>query len=190
MQKTNRDVVVIIVCLVMVVFLSYFVVFPKLSQIKEQNYDLALARDELKKTQEHLSSVKEMESELNRKKDDLKALQEALPLGEDTEDLVALLEAAAKDKGLSISTIIPAADEDLEEAEEIATPSGFVISQMRVELNLVGSYPQFIGFLTTLEGTRKIINVKDLSISSAAGTLEASNLIITMSLSSYYLNNS
>ncbi|TSC90736.1 MAG: type IV pilus assembly protein PilO [Candidatus Berkelbacteria bacterium Licking1014_96] len=191
MQKTNRDVIIIIVCLIVVVLLSYFAVFPKLSQIKEQNYDLGLKRDELEKTQEHLASVKEMEPQMDRKKDDLNALNEALPMGEDIQDLVALLEAAAKDKGLTISTIIPLnTEEDLAAAEVITTPEGFVISQMGVEVNLVGSYPQLKGFLEALEGTRKIINVKDLSISSAAGTLAANNLVITMSLNSYYLNNS
>lgn len=189
MQKTNRDAIVIIISLLVFIILSYFFIYPKISDLRDKNYNLALKKDELKKTLTHLTALKELEPQMDRKKDDLKALEEALPFGDGTEDLVSLLESAAKDKGLAVLSIIPQTiDEESTESVEV-TPSGFEIGEVNAEVSLTGSYPALKGYLETLEGTRKIINVRDLSISSAAGTLNPGSLVITMSLSSYYLNN-
>jgi len=188
-QKTNRDAIVIIISLIVFIVLSYFFIYPKISDLREKNYNLALKKDELKKTQEHLTSLKELAPKFDRKKDDLNALEEALPYGDGTEDLVSFLESAAKDKGLAILSITPQTlDEDSTESVE-TTPSGFKIAKIKSEVSLTGSYPALKGYLELLEGARKIINVSGLSISSAAGTLNPGNLVITMSLSSYYLNN-
>jgi Tfp pilus assembly protein PilO len=180
MQRTNKEVLIVIVSLIIVILAGYVFIFPTVGTLREQNYNVGLKKDELKKSQEHLANLNELESLIDQKKNEVNALNEALPNGPDVEDLVATLDAIAKSKGMTISTITPElGDEETAETGETAetvTASGFKIGEMNV--------------LKDAENSRRIINVKDVSISAAAGALTPGNLVITLSVSSYYLNES
>lgn len=194
MQRTNKEVLIVIVSLIIVILAGYVFIFPTVGTLREQNYNVGLKKDELKKSQEHLANLNELESIIDQKKNEVNALNEALPNGPDVEDLVATLDAIAKSKGMTISTITPElGDEETAETGETAetvTASGFKIGEMNVEIGMVGSYTALKDFLKDAENSRRIINVKDVSISAAAGALTPGNLVITLSVSSYYLNES
>lgn len=188
MQRTNREVLIVIVCLIIIILAGYIFIFPSIGTLREQNYDLGLKRDELKKSQEQLSNLQELESTIDQNQTKVNALEEALPSGSDVEDLVAILEATAKSKGMVISNIVPQlGDEEFGEIEEIITPEGFTIGETNVEVGMVGSYTALKNFLKDAENSRRIINVKDISISAASGTLSPENLVITLLVGSYYL---
>lgn len=194
-EKRNRDAIVAIVSVIVIILVAYFFIGPTVTFLKETNYTVATKGADLKLAQENLDNLKSLQSSLITKTDEVKALISALPAYADEEDLMTNLEAMASKEGMQLTGVAPAGGTAAAEEtggaasmEERQTASS--LNEIMFGANLRGSYQSLQKFMVDIENNRRPINVSNLSIVKEGAEAGASTLNATISLITYYSNQS
>ncbi len=187
----NRFIFIIITILLSVV-VGILLVYPKYQAFEEKKAEIELKEKELKNIEERFAEVNDALEKLEKYQEELAKIDTALPDDPSVPTLLAFIKKTVGKNTLSLSglstnfvssfdreetmSVMTNAEEgefSMGEGEssmgEEKTSSGKTIQEIEISLTVAGSYELFKAFLTDLEESARLIEVKNISFSYSAG---------------------
>ncbi len=189
----NRFVFTIIAILLSVV-VGVLLVHPKYQTFEEKKAEIESREKELENIEERFGEVEEALSKLENYQEELAKIDTALPDDPSIPTLLAFLKKTVEVRTLSLSDLstnfissfdkeestfigenVSATQEESSMGEEGSfmgeeeVSSGKTIQEIEINITVFGSYELFKAFLTDLEESARLIEVKDISFSYSAG---------------------
>jgi len=155
----------IIIGLILLLFFGIAVVFPKYQNLNLLQLKVKEKEAVLQSEKEYFSSLDEISEKLKKYEESLSKINSALATEPRLPALFDFLQTAASQNGLVLKKIDPALSGSLkgELAKEGWNPK---IREIRINLQVSGSYPSFKNFLSTIERTSRMIELESISFSA------------------------
>src|SRR3990167_4494654 len=141
--------------------------------LREQNQDNLTQRKKLTENLERLIS------QYNERERDIASLNKAIPNGQNIPELLVNLEAIASENGLIFENVNF-------KPKDLKAPG---IKTLTMDINVKGSYPDFLNYLKALEKSLRIFDVTSVSFSGISpGQISArtDNLEFNLTINTYY----
>jgi Tfp pilus assembly protein PilO len=184
--QSNRSIFEAILLVVVAVLLYFFIVQPKLSELREKQTTMDGLESE---KQTLISKRKQMEEQiatLRSHSSDIKRLDEAMPLdGRETKAHILFEDLAIK-SGMTLQSlsVSPQGDKVIAGNPELSQ-NPFKAKRALVKTNIAmtasGSFEQFLGLLSRIETSGRIIDLTGVDITSS----DDSSLDFTLTLIAY-----
>lgn len=149
--------IVIVVFFVLILVIGAIFLWPKYKQLDEIKASLEGREAELQNRETYFDNLSDLESKLKEYPEQLSKIDSTLPDGPSLSSLFYFIQQASSQSGLVLSKI---------------SPFSTMISQQRPSLkestfsiNLIGPYPAFKSFLSTLEASARMVEVEGISFS-------------------------
>lgn len=163
--------IVIAICLIVSLGLGFGIILPKHQGIKNLQFEIEKKEIELRYKEEYFSHLWEISEKLKEFEKSLAKIDSAIPQEPSLPSLFNFLEKISSQSGLLLKKVGPVSSVSLDEKPEIQEHS--------FSISLLGSYSAFKNFLTSLEKSARLIEVKSISFSSPKkGTSFDFNLLI------------
>ncbi len=155
----------IIIGLILLAALGIAVVFPKYQNLNLLQSKIKEKEAELQSEKEYFSNLDDISEELKKYEESLSKINSALAAEPGLPALFNFLQTAASQNGLILKKIVPTLPSPLKEelVKEGWSPE---IRETGINLTVVGSYPSFKNFLSTLEKTARMIELESISFST------------------------
>lgn len=166
-----------ILCIVLVL-LGWFLVIPKYQSVQALNKQSQKLSGELEIILEQQAKLKNLINQVDSNAKEIGILDESLPLHPRTTWLYLLIENLAGTSGITLSDLsVTNEKEGVVSADSALIDKPFalqrIVRKSFVNMKLSGSMAQFIAFLTKLENSGRIMDIKSLDIqSSSDGVLD------------------
>ncbi len=168
---------------------GYLLILPRYQDLQAQKADLQSKRDFFQQRSAQLQSVQEMVGELETKRQALTVLDEALPMAPRIPELLANLDALAKQSGLLIDNlqITPAPTlAELASGQEVTKvlrlekllASTKNLGVMQLNIKLLGLYPNLKIFLQNLEQNLRLMDADSIVISQTGENSSAHEYVL------------
>src|SRR3989338_10248389 len=142
-------------------------------QLREQNQDNLMQRKKLTENLERLIS------QYNERSGDIASLNKAIPNGQNIPELLVNLEAIASESGLIFENVNF-------KPKDLKAPG---IKTLTMDINVKGSYPDFLNYLKALEKSLRIFDVTIVSfsgISPGQANVKIGNTGFSLKINTYY----
>lgn len=153
--------------------LFFLVIFPKAQTFFDWNNEILEKDSELRYQEENFQELREISEKLKTYENSLSKIDSALPRAASVPLFLDFIQKASAQSGLSLKTISPSLNASAEKEG-----GGGVIKEMRVNLTVSGSYSDFMGFLSFLENSARLIEVENISFASSEKSPLSFNLTI------------
>ena len=141
--------------------------------LREQNQDNLTQRKKLTENLERLIS------QYNERERDIASLNKAIPNGQNIPELLVNLEAIASENGLIFENVNF-------KPKDLKAPG---IKTLTMDINVKGSYPDFLNYLKALEKSLRIFDVTSVSfsgISPGQANVKIGNTGFSLKINTYY----
>lgn len=151
---------------------AYFLILPKFSALRAAREELAAKRADVQSRQGQLSTVKQLAADYETKKNRLGPIDEALPDAPRIPELLANIDALAKQSGLLVSSlqITPVSINVKPGETQGALPertrlllSAENLGVLEIDLGLKGKYPNVKAFLANLEQNLRLMDTDNIN---------------------------
>ena len=175
------------ILIIISVIFTWFVVLPKYHQLVSAKAEVETLTQESNKIAEQQAKLKAFISQLDTNSKELTILDEAFPLHPRTTWLYLLIENLANTTGVTLADLsvtnekegVVAADSSLIDKPFSLTRS---VKKTIVNLQITGGMSQFVAFLSKLESSGRLMDIKSLDIKSSSDNL----LDFSLTLEAYY----
>lgn len=150
--------------------LFFLVIFPKAQTFFSLNNEILEKDSELRYQEENFQELREISEKLKTYENSLARIDSALPRAASVPLFLDFIQKSSAQSGLSLKAISPSLTDSAEK--------GGMIKEMRVNLTLSGSYSDFMGFLSFLENSARLIEVENISFASSEKSPLSFNLTI------------
>lgn len=149
---------VVIICFLLALILGVGFLWPKLQDLREVQKNIKEKEGQLQSNKEYFSNLKEIKISLKEYQGGLSKISSALPNDPSLPSLFNFLQKASSQSGLVLKRISPFT---ISSSEEFPA-----LGEIQFGLEVVGSYPSFKNFLSTLEESARLIEVENISFLS------------------------
>lgn len=156
----NRTLITII-CFALALGLGLGLLWPKYQFLQSLQAQIKEEEEELQTKTEYFSQIKKILEELKKYEEELSKISNALPTDPSLPSLFNFLQKAASQTGLVLESI---ALKSISAPEAQKEPTK--IKEIDVDLSLAGPYPALKDFLSAIEKSARIIEVRKISFSS------------------------
>jgi Tfp pilus assembly protein PilO len=163
-----------IICFVAAFGLGAALTYPSFISYFQKRGDLEQRKTELDYSQEYFSKLKKMERELEEYSEETGKIEKALPEYFSVPAFFANMQKLASQGGLILNSI-----------SGKAITSGGSLQTHSYGLSLSGTYSNFNNYLSILEKSAKLIEIKSFSFSSPEEEEETTNFNLTVETKSY-----
>lgn len=140
--------------------LGVFLLWPQFQELQETRSAIEEKKAEVLNQEHHFSDIEKAEVLLFQEQEPLSKIDSALPRINSFPDLFNLLQARASQAGLVLKDILLGASSEKKRVKEVL-----------VNLTVSGSYPALKEFVIKLENSARLIEVEQITFSSAKGSL-------------------
>jgi Tfp pilus assembly protein PilO len=175
------------ILVIVLVLFAWFILLPKYKEVQTLNNNSQTLGSELKVIIEQQAKLKNLISQIDSHAKEITILDESLPLHPRTTWLYLLIQNLAGTSGITLSDLsVNNEKESVVSADSALIDKPFAyqrfLRKSLVNMKLSGSMAQFLAFLTKLENSGRIMDVKSLDIqSSSDGVLD-----FGLTLDAYY----
>jgi Tfp pilus assembly protein PilO len=171
----------------LIVMLTWFLVWPKFSEIKVKSGELR----ELESVKDNFGQLKgnvdRLVSQMQSARQDISLLDEALPIDNRISKVYVIVESFAKASGLNLVNITTDTGDALAVDGAVGEKDGQFKKERKLfistmTLSLSGGYESFLTFLTFLEDSSRIVDVDSVDIAPG----ENGELTFRVKLKSYF----
>lgn len=157
---------------------AYFLLLPKFSAVRAARHELAEQRTEVGLRQGEFGAVHLLTADYQAKKNRLGPIDEALPPAPRIPELLANLDALAKQSGLLIASLQvtplalstkPGETEGPQSKRAKLLLSGEQLGVLEVNIGLKGKYPNVKAYLANLEQNLRLMDADTLSFGLVEG---------------------
>jgi Tfp pilus assembly protein PilO len=147
-----------IVCFAVALSLGFGVLLPKYQRFELSQTGIEKKDIELQYKEEKISQLRTISGELKENQESLSKILTALPTTPSVPSLFNFLQRTSSETGLVLESIDLSGIVPLEESSELKA--------IQIKLQVVGSYSAFKDFLSALENSARIFEVKSISFSA------------------------
>ncbi|MDO8513151.1 MAG: type 4a pilus biogenesis protein PilO [bacterium] len=146
--------------IIIIAILALVTIKPYAFEVRATNAKIQAFREQTKRTQDKINKLNDLKPTLEEYKTKIDDLRLAMPASQQIPEVLVMVEAIARDTGLTISglDIQPGSDE----------------GEVGVNMSAVGSYDNLSYFTAKLEKNLRPIRIKSMSLSSSAGDSQLS----------------
>jgi len=162
--------IIILICLFLSFILGLFSLWPKYQYLGSLRAEVENKETELKYIQEYFENLKETSQELTNYEAEISKIDSAIPVDVSIPSLFNSLKNASTGSGLIMKefgafSVVSLQENKGEPYPQRAIPT-LAMKKISLPIELVGSYPAFKNFLSTLENNAKIFEVESIAFSS------------------------
>jgi Tfp pilus assembly protein PilO len=165
-KKSNSAAIIASICVIGIIAIGYFYIYPNVDSLKKINTDVEAKIAEISKYQDNISALNILKNQYSQISTQLSKLGLAVPADADMPDLLTQVEYMANSSGMKLNSIQPGKE----------TAKGVV----PVTINLKGDFTGLNNFVTMLEKNIRPAGIKTINITSVSG--EESLLNITLNI--------
>lgn len=148
----------VIICFFLTLILGVGFLWPKFQDLREVQKNIKEKEERLQSNEEYFSNLEEIKINLEEYQGELSKINSALPDDLSLPSLFDFLQKTSSQSGLVLKGISPFA---------ISSPEEFpALKEIQFGLEVIGSYPSFKNFLSILEESARMIEVKNISFLS------------------------
>ncbi len=151
--------------------LFFLVILPKAQTFFSLNNEILEKDTELRYQEENYQELQGISDKLKTYENSLARIDSALPNTGSILLFLDFIQKASAQSGLSLKTISPSLTDSAEK-------EGGTIKEMKANLTVSGSYSDFMGFLSFLENSARLIEVENISFASSEKSPLSFNLTI------------
>lgn len=147
--------------------LGYLVIYPKISELKNLNTQIAAVNKDSINLQEKTSNLKILQSKFARASSDVELLKVALPADEQMAEIIQQLQTLASKSGMLVKSIRPSI--------------GPVSDETLLAVSLEGTFSNLVTFSENLEKNVRPANIKSVNMASSdslTGTIFEANVTL------------
>ncbi|MDB4939848.1 MAG: hypothetical protein JWO40_273 [Candidatus Doudnabacteria bacterium] len=202
-QKSRSGVGLFLICIILAVVLTFFLVWPKYGQYK----DSLAAKDNNQQSLDLIKSqqaqVTTLYSKLQASSADLKKIDVAIPTGVDIPAVYAYLESMAQSLNLGSITLQGKDENEVLDQGNVVGVSGAPVSggptsigtgapksnlpaslgAIDLTMTVTGSYQNFVTFLGKIQNSLRLIDVQSIDVTSSEGKPDLS---FSIAMKTYY----
>jgi Tfp pilus assembly protein PilO len=165
-----------IAVVVAVIIVLFFLVLPKMGQVKDAEGTLTEAQAEQATLGAQLAALQQAQTEAPINRETIRKVQQAIPPTADQQGFILLVQNAAVQSSVDVVTISP--------SNPIFDPATG-LSTITNALSVAGSYFAITEFLFKIETLPRAAKTTTLSIAPSPSETNASLLTVTMSVDTY-----
>jgi len=147
---------IIIVSLLSAVLIVFFGILPRYSEAVSLKDQEAAKTTELRQQESYLEEIKILSREIDSRAEGLKKTNTALPEESDLLSVLNFIVKSGSQNGIIVKNIGAILVNPLKD--------GSGLEEVSFDLSLIGSYPSFRNFLTSLEKSSRIISIEKVFI--------------------------
>ena len=155
LDKTQRIVICVVTCLVLIASITYFSILPKYEEIKAQKQTLQSLGSQLVVAKKKAARLASLKREWKMKEAEFRKVMRALPEKKEIPSLLTSISQSGQDTGLEFVLFQPKAEVSKDFYGEIP-----------VSLELKGNFHNTVMFFDKVTGLNRIVNIRDIKISS------------------------
>lgn len=155
-----------IICLLAAVAIAYFLIWPKYQGFQAAQNTIQEKQEQLQTKKDYFAQLHETEKRLEENEESLSKMKEALPEEYSLPDLYKYFRSTASQTGLVLGSISGGGG-DSSKVKEKEEEKG--LQEVSFQLSLAGSYSAFKNFLSEIEKSARIFEVKSISFDSPSG---------------------
>ena len=143
--------------------LTVFLLWPKYQNLQQLSLRVQAKEMELKSKEDYYSHLKQTSRLLEGYREGLSKINSALPRNPSLASLFDYFQKISSQTGLLLEKIgFESGSQPITQKEEQGLPS---VKEMGLRLSLSGSYPDFKNFLSVIEKSARLFEVKNISFS-------------------------
>jgi len=175
--------IAIVLLLIIIVFSIFFLVLPKHYEFKILQKKAAEKEAEFKAKSEYYFRIEDVFEDLKRREEQLVKIDTAISSKLDFSSILYFLQKVAKEKGVILTSLKFQKSSPLK-VEKVVTVGEVPgikeeetgIQENSFDCNITGTYSAFKDFLSVLENSARLIEVENISFSSATPDEEDSEI--------------
>lgn len=150
--------IVIVIFFVLILAIAAVFLWPKYQKLNEIQSSIGQKELELQNSEEYFSSLTESEEKLKEYSAELSKIDSALPNDSSLPSLFYFIQQASSESGLVLVGLSPFITSLSEERPNV--------KEHTFSVNLIGAYESFKVFLSTLESSARMIEIRGFSFSA------------------------
>ncbi len=154
--------IAIVLLLVIIIFLIFFLILPRYYEFKILQEKVAEKEAEFKAKSEYYFRIEDVFEDLKRREEQLVKIDTAISTKLDFSSLLYFLQKVANEKGVILTSLNFQKSSPLKIKEKETE-----IQENFFNFNITSTYSAFKDFLSTLENSARLIEVENISFSSA-----------------------
>lgn len=173
--------IAVFLILIVIICLVVFVILPKEREFKNVQSRAAEKKAELEAKSEYYFRLENVWEDLQRREDGLKKVDTIIPDRIDFSSLLNFLQQSAQESGVILKSVT------FKGSNPIESETKMKIKMNYFAIEIVGVYPAFKNFLSALEKSARLIEVENISFSSATPKEEIDTKNIQLTIKAYSL---
>ena len=169
-----RFLIIIFAMVATVLAVGFFLAWPKYQQIQQLKEEISMKEEELNSKTDYYSQIKKINSRLEEYQDSLSQVEQAISKSYSLPATFDYLQKVSGESGLIL--------EDL--SLESLNAQG-ILKEINLNLRVSGAYSSFKNFLSALENSARLFNIKNISFSSSEKTGQPFSFNLTIATYSY-----
>ncbi|GGD48034.1 type 4a pilus biogenesis protein PilO [Paenibacillus nasutitermitis] len=180
----NRKLALLLVALMFLVLLAVYIymLLPKTRQVSDQQDVIARLESQTRLLQKKLDEKKSSESKYSQE-----TVQAALPLWDNTEQMLMDLEQIGKTTRVQNVSLAFAADSGVDNETSAQQDVMSAVRELKISSSIKGSYADILTYISRLEALPRLIKVDNLEITKPdAFQNNAAMITVNLSFTAYY----
>ena len=155
LDKTQRIIICVVTCLVLISSITYLSILPKYEEIKVQKQALQSLGSQLSVAKKKAARLVSLRREWKMKEAEFRKVMRALPEKKEIPSLLTSISQSGQDTGLEFVLFQPQKEVNKDFYGEIP-----------VKLELKGNFHNTVMFFDKVTGLNRIVNIRDIKISN------------------------
>jgi len=163
--------IAIAVGIFLTIVLAFFLVSPQYDSFKSLRLKLGEKKAEFNAQTEYYAEITAQHAELDSRKEDIAKIDDALPTTSEFGNLVYYLQDQATANGLIVKNLFLSKTSAVTASGAPATSkSASNMTQISFSLNMLGTYPALENYLSSLENSSRMFEIRNISFGSQTTT--------------------
>jgi len=186
-RKSEQIGAILLLAILIIVGLIYLIIKPQLANLKENNLELAVNKNNLKNKEQQINNLNQLASQIQSNQTTVQKLTVALPDKEKIAELLVQIDALSSGTGTKIAAFSPVGAESQTSSQDnnqtsVSAEKG--VGMYSFDLTLAGPYSGIANYLKELQKNLRPIKIMALSITG--GSSESPILSATFNMQTYY----
>lgn len=156
----SRNVLESLIIILVALTFGFVVTWPRYQDLQDLKVQAQQKKVELKNKEEYYQDLKEISAQLKSYETNLNKIKSALPSGPSIPALANFLQSISSQSGLILKNLSYGSENTIQSSNQDAIPSSY--KKLEISLSLSGSYGALKDFLSRLEKSSRIIEVKEI----------------------------
>jgi len=165
----QRPIISTAIVSLIVISLAFFLVLPKYDELNAKNFQVEEKRFRFETLEDYFKDISFKNEELKKYESEMAKINSALPDDSNMPSVFYFIQNTAEENGISLISVDLSSTRRKAQERKTGEIEESELKENAFSINVAGSYTSFKDFLSVLEKSARLIEVEEISFSSAGG---------------------